>query len=65
MQWSDLWAAFAIYLVLEGLAPFASPTAWREAVAMLASKSDVWLRRAGFISMAVGVGLLYVVRASS
>jgi uncharacterized protein YjeT (DUF2065 family) len=25
MEWSDLWAAFALYLVLEGLLPFANP----------------------------------------
>ena len=36
MQWSDLWAAFALYLVLEGLLPFASPRRWREALVAIA-----------------------------
>ncbi|MEM1263401.1 MAG: DUF2065 domain-containing protein [Pseudomonadota bacterium] len=63
MQWSDLWAAFAIYLIIEGLLPFANPTAWREAAAMLAQQSDGFLRRAGLISMAIGVALLFIARA--
>ena len=25
MDWNDLWAAFALYLVLEGLLPFLNP----------------------------------------
>ncbi|MEM8984516.1 MAG: DUF2065 domain-containing protein [Pseudomonadota bacterium] len=64
MQWSDLLAAFALYLVLEGLLPFANPTAWREAVTLMAQQSDGWLRCAGLISMLVGVVLLFFVRAS-
>ena len=25
MDWNDLWAAFALYLVLEGIIPFLNP----------------------------------------
>ena len=63
MQWSDLWAAFALYLVLEGLLPFASPATWREAAMTMARQPDNWLRRAGLISMASGLVLLFFVRA--
>ncbi len=65
MQWSDLWAAFAIYLVLEGLLPFASPASWREAVQSIAGQSDAWIRRFGLISMGAGVVLLFAVRSGT
>ena len=63
MQWSDLWAAFALYLILEGLLPFAHPAGWRDAVRLLAGQDDAWLRRAGLISMGAGLGLLFLVRS--
>lgn len=62
MSWSELLIAFAIYLVLEGLLPFASPRSWREAVRQIAGKSDEAIRRMGLICMLCGVGLLYLVR---
>lgn len=62
MQWTDLWAAFALYLVLEGLLPFASPRAWREALAAMAELDDGAIRRIGLVSMLAGLVLLYFVR---
>ncbi|MEJ2603525.1 MAG: DUF2065 domain-containing protein [Gammaproteobacteria bacterium] len=62
MQWSDLWAAFALYLVLEGLLPFASPRSWREALLTIAELDDGRVRRIGLTSMLAGLALLYFVR---
>jgi hypothetical protein len=62
MQWSDLWAAFALYLVLEGLLPFASPRRWREALVAIAELDDGSIRRVGLVSMVAGLALLYFVR---
>ncbi len=63
MNWSDLFAAFALYLVLEGLLPFASPSRWRSSLAMLSRLSDPQLRVFGMSIILVGLVLLLLVRA--
>ena len=62
MAWGDLLAAFALYLVIEGVLPFLDPRGWREAIARLGSLSDRALRLMGLGSMAAGLILLLVVR---
>lgn len=62
MNWSDLLAAFALYLVLEGIMPFLNPGAMKRALLRFASLPDVQLRVAGGISMIAGLALLYIVR---
>ena len=62
MDWSDLAAAFALYLVIEGLLPFISPRGWKNSVAMIAQMNDRQLRIFGLISMVAGVVLLALVR---
>lgn len=62
MDWSDLAAAFALYLVIEGLLPFVSPRGWKNSVAMIAQMNDRQLRIFGLISMVAGVLLLAIVR---
>jgi uncharacterized protein YjeT (DUF2065 family) len=64
MDWSDLWAAFALYLVLEGLMPFANPGAMKRALAQLSQLDERTLRIVGLVSMIAGAVLLYVVRGS-
>ncbi len=64
MEWRDLWAAFALYLVLEGLAPFANPAGMRRTLALLAKLDDRTLRIFGLVSMIAGALLLYAVRGS-
>lgn len=61
-NWSDLLAAIALYLVLEGIMPFLNPAALRNALARFAALSDVQLRVAGLASMLAGLLLLVVVR---
>lgn len=62
MQWSDLLAAFALYLVFEGIMPFLNPGAMKRALLRFASLPDVQLRVAGGVSMMLGIALLYFVR---
>jgi uncharacterized protein YjeT (DUF2065 family) len=64
MHWGDLAAAFAIYLVLEGLMPFANPGAMKRALAQLSELDERTLRIAGLVSMIAGAVLLYVVRGT-
>ena len=62
MHWNDLWAAFALYLVLEGLMPFLNPGAMKRTLLQLAGLEERTLRMAGFASMVAGALLLYFVR---
>jgi uncharacterized protein YjeT (DUF2065 family) len=62
MQWSDLFAALALVMIIEGLLPFANPTAMRRAMLMLAGMDERRLRTAGLVSMIAGLLLLYLVR---
>jgi uncharacterized protein YjeT (DUF2065 family) len=63
LNWSDLLAALALFLVLEGIVPFVSPTRLRRTLAHLATLGDRELRIAGFGCMLVGVLILFVVRS--
>lgn len=62
MAWADLFAGLAIYLVLEGLLPFAAPDAWRRGLATMATLGDQQLRAFGLVVVISGLLLLYVVR---
>ncbi|MGE0113334.1 MAG: DUF2065 domain-containing protein [Steroidobacteraceae bacterium] len=62
LNWSDLLAALALYLVLEGILPFANPGALRRAMARFTALSDPQLRIAGLLSMLAGLMLLFVAR---
>ena len=33
LEWNDLWAACALYLIIEGLMPFLNPGALKQALA--------------------------------
>lgn len=62
LAWSDLFAALAILLVLEGVLPVLNPAATRRMFAQLAQMAERELRVAGFVSMAGGLVLLFFVR---
>jgi uncharacterized protein len=62
MHWSDLWAALALYLVLEGVLPFLNPGAAKRALAAMSQLDDRILRRIGLGSMIAGCVVLYLVR---
>jgi hypothetical protein len=59
---SDLIAAVALFLVLEGMAPFVNPRGMKRALAYLLEVGDRELRIAGLGSMLVGLGILFLVR---
>jgi uncharacterized protein YjeT (DUF2065 family) len=62
VHWSDLLAAFALYLVLEGVLPFVNPQGLKRVMSLLADAADAQLRLWGFASMSAGLALLYFVR---
>jgi hypothetical protein len=59
---TDLLAAFGLFLVLEGIAPFINPAGVKRAFAKLLQVQDRELRIAGLGSMLVGVIILFLVR---
>jgi uncharacterized protein YjeT (DUF2065 family) len=63
MQWTDLLAAFALYLVLEGIMPFLNPPLMKRVMLAFAQSPDRTLRISGLASMLAGLVLLYLVRA--
>lgn len=60
-MWRQIGIAFALFLIIEGLFPFASPAALRAMMLQMSAATDRQLRVAGFASMAIGVSLLYLV----
>ena len=62
VAWSDLLAALALVLVIEGVIPFVNPQALRRMLLTAAQLDDRSLRVAGLVSMILGVLLLYIVR---
>lgn len=65
MDWNDLWAAFALYLVLEGIIPFLNPGGARRTFAALSQMEDRALRLIGLGSMIAGCVVLYLVRGAA
>ena len=62
MNWSDLLAALALVLVIEGMVPFISPQTLRRLQESMSQMDDGMLRSIGLASMICGVVLLYIVR---
>lgn len=62
LNWSDLGAALALVLVIEGLLPLMAPQGFREAMLAATRLDDRVLRVVGLVSMIAGVLLLYWVR---
>jgi uncharacterized protein YjeT (DUF2065 family) len=54
-----LFAALALFLVLEGALPFLAPKLWRETFARLVELRDGQIRFVGLISIVVG-GAIYL-----
>jgi uncharacterized protein len=62
-DWDDLLAALAIVLVIEGIMPFLNPAGTRRLLEQLSTLGDRELRVSGFISMVLGVALLFFIRS--
>jgi uncharacterized protein YjeT (DUF2065 family) len=61
-MWSDLLAACALVLIIEGILPFASPSTLKKVWQNISSMSDQSLRIMGLVSMLAGVVLLTLLR---
>lgn len=57
---SSLITAIALVLIIEGLLPFLSPSAWREAFLRMGRLADGQLRFIGLSSMLIGLILLLI-----
>jgi uncharacterized protein len=62
MEWNDLLAAFALYLIIEGVLPFVSPQGWKQALEQMIKLEDRQMRIFGLASMLAGLVLLAAVR---
>jgi uncharacterized protein YjeT (DUF2065 family) len=62
LMWTDLLAALALVLVIEGMIPFANPQSLRRMLVTLGQLDDRSLRIAGLVSMICGLVMLYIVR---
>lgn len=63
MDWQDLASAIGLMLVIEGALPFLYPNRWKQVVARLAAIDSRQMRIVGALSMLIGLGVLFVVRA--
>jgi len=61
-MWQDILTAVSLYLIIEGMIPFVSPSFFRQAVSRIATLADSHLRTSGLTVMAAGLVLLFVVR---
>ena len=61
-MWQDVFTAFALYMIIEGMIPFVGPDFFRRIVARIGELSDNHLRATGFTVMLAGLILLFVVR---
>lgn len=62
MLWTDLLAALALMLILEGLFLFAAPAAWKRMVAQLLPKPERQLSAVGGFVLIAGLIALYFIR---
>ncbi len=56
----DIAIAFALVIIIEGMLPFLSPSAWRNTFERLVKLSDGQLRFFGLTSMVVGSIALFI-----
>jgi len=61
--WSDLGAAFALYLVLEGVFPFLNPQGLKRTLTAMSQLENASLRIFGLISMLAGLTLLHLIHS--
>ena len=62
MNWSDLFAALALVMVIEGILPFVNPRGYKNTMMQIATFAENQLRMIGLGSMLAGLLFLYLVR---
>jgi len=61
VNWQDLFRALALVLVIEGILPFLSPQAWKNAMMQAMQVSARALRIMGLLGMLGGLLLLQLI----
>jgi len=61
LRLTDLLAALALLLVIDGIMPFLNPGAVKRMLARVQAFADRDLRLAGFVMMLFGVALLFLI----
>lgn len=61
-MWTDLLAALALVMVIEGLLPALSPHSYRKAMLTMSGMDERVLRITGLVSMVAGAVFLYLIK---
>jgi|TARA_B100000767_G_C19675103_1_gene497012 hypothetical protein len=61
-MWQELLTALSLFLILEGIIPFISPSKYRNFVERMSQLEDSNLRFIGLVSMLIGLLLLFLIR---
>ena len=61
-MWLDFLVGIALVLVFEGILPFLSPSRYRRMLMVASQMNNETMRAIGFVSMAAGLVVLYLVR---
>lgn len=62
MDVTTLLSALALAFIIEGLLPFIAPSLWRRVFTEILKLGDGQIRFQGFVSLALGMALLWLVR---
>ncbi|MBT7275232.1 MAG: DUF2065 domain-containing protein [Woeseiaceae bacterium] len=62
-MWQEVFIAVALFLIIEGFIPFVSPARFRVFVKRMSKLNNDNLRIIGFISMLVGLLMLFLITA--
>jgi uncharacterized protein YjeT (DUF2065 family) len=60
-MWQQILIGLSLVLVIEGMMPFLNPRGMKKLMETMSSMDDRALRVSGFISMMLGIILLYIV----
>ena len=60
-MWQQLLIGFALVLIIEGILPFLSPQGMKQLMKSMSEMDDHSIRVTGFVSMILGLILLYIV----
>lgn len=60
-MWQQLLIALALVLIIEGIMPFLSPRGMKQLMQTMSQMEDHSIRMTGFVSMVLGLILLYIV----
>ena len=62
ISWSDLGAAIALMLIIEGMMPFINPKTFRQMLEMVSQMEERHVRTLGGVWMGLGLLVLYWAR---